>query len=321
MEPVIAEYLIRMELGDPQSFENMAVIPLFSQVNHSPVYLTLHSAMEQKMLTVTEVSSGGSVPQLRVKNDADAAVLLLDGEELAGAKQNRVLNTSILIRKHSEREIPVTCVEQGRWAYDTPQFYEADTMMSHNLRTSKLRAVTKSLESTEDYRSDQGQTWAEISEVHSSTATRSSTGALRDAYRAKADEINKYMDMFKLLPGQRGLLVLINGEVVGFDMLSRGDAYEQIHVKLLKSYTMDAIIGKNAEQKGQPDVEKARAFLDLARACEEKKFKSIGYGYDYRYEGKDVVGSALALRQFVVHTAFSRAVDGHATSTRRGLRY
>jgi len=48
-------------------------------------------------LEVTEVSEGGSVPTLRVVNKGDRAVFLLDSEELVGAKQNRILNTSVLI--------------------------------------------------------------------------------------------------------------------------------------------------------------------------------------------------------------------------------
>ena len=43
---------------------------------------------------ITEVSEGGSVPELRVVNKGDARILVLDGEELRGAKQNRVLNTT-----------------------------------------------------------------------------------------------------------------------------------------------------------------------------------------------------------------------------------
>jgi len=42
------------------------------------------------------------VPELLVINQGERAVLLVDGEELVGAKQNRVLNTSVLVRGKSE---------------------------------------------------------------------------------------------------------------------------------------------------------------------------------------------------------------------------
>jgi len=103
-------------------FNNMGVIPLFTSINESPQYLTLKEALEKRLLTITEVSQSGSVPELKVVNKAKIPVLLLDGEELAGAKQNRVLNTTILLKENSETIIPVSCTEQGRWAYATAAF-------------------------------------------------------------------------------------------------------------------------------------------------------------------------------------------------------
>src|SRR5437867_2464489 len=121
-DPLIAVYLSKLNLGAPQRFKNMTVIPLFSPINHSPDYLTLGEALSRNCLTVTEVSPVGSVPQLKVTNLADVAVLLLDGEELIGAKQNRILNATILLKEKSETIIPVSCTELGRWSYSSPVF-------------------------------------------------------------------------------------------------------------------------------------------------------------------------------------------------------
>src|SRR5207247_7566173 len=89
---LLAGFLSKLNLGAPQRFRNMTIIPLFTPINHSPDYLTLWEAISKSLLTVTEVSQAGSVPQLKVTNAADLPVLLLDGEERIGAKQNRILN-------------------------------------------------------------------------------------------------------------------------------------------------------------------------------------------------------------------------------------
>ena len=52
---------------------------------------------ESPRARVTEVSEAGSVPFIQVANRADRPLLLLDGEELIGAKQNRILNTTVLV--------------------------------------------------------------------------------------------------------------------------------------------------------------------------------------------------------------------------------
>ena len=47
-------------------------------------------------MRITEVSEGGSVPDLRVANLRDLPLLLLDGEQPGGARQDRILNMSVL---------------------------------------------------------------------------------------------------------------------------------------------------------------------------------------------------------------------------------
>src|SRR4030042_597920 len=146
MDLIISDYLTKLEFGevhpvrngtcnptaDKRSiisngvkiFNNMGVFPLFTSINDSPKYLTLKEALEKNLLTITEVSQGGSVPELKVLNRGGIPVLLLDGEELAGAKQNRVLNTTILLKEDSETVIPVSCSAQRRWPYASTPFQD-----------------------------------------------------------------------------------------------------------------------------------------------------------------------------------------------------
>src|SRR5262245_26578294 len=107
MDALITRCLAELEFGEIQQHGNMAVLPLFPKSLPGPEYLTLTQALERRLLRVTELSQAGSVPELKVANEADIPVLILDGEELAGAKQNRVLNTTILLKEKFEMVIPV----------------------------------------------------------------------------------------------------------------------------------------------------------------------------------------------------------------------
>ena len=49
----------------------------------------------------------------------------MDGEELLGAKQNRIVNLTILVAANSELTIPVSCVEAGRWRARSRAFTSA----------------------------------------------------------------------------------------------------------------------------------------------------------------------------------------------------
>ena len=138
MEGHVKDFIMNIESGEMQVHKNLAIVPLYMNGNGGTAYITLKEALEKGTLTVTEVTEGGTVPELKVINKADIAVLLLDGEELAGAKQNRVLNTTVLIAAHSETVIPVSCTEHGRWSYTSSEFRDSDVIMAYNIKLSLI---------------------------------------------------------------------------------------------------------------------------------------------------------------------------------------
>jgi hypothetical protein len=303
MDKDIKKYLSSLDLGELQQFNNMAVFPLMTSLDDSPKYLILKQALDQHVLVIGEVSQEGRVPELKVVNKADTPVLLLDGEELAGAKQNRVLNTSILLKENSETIIPVSCTEQRRWSYKSQEFAESGTVMIPKIRKMKSQTVSDSLHESREFRSDQGTVWTSIDELSEQTGIRSQTAAMKDVYEAKEKELDEYLNTFKCLPGQKGLLTFIDGKVVGFDFLSLDTAYALLHPKLVKSYAMEALLQKTQKTE-KPGAEKGKEFLKDAGRCKEKKYKSVGKGDDHRFEGKQLVGSALKFQKKVIHMAF-----------------
>lgn len=305
MQERIAGRLKDVKLGATQTYRNIAIFPITDGDGGAVNYITLPEALEARLLTVTEVSQGGSVPELKVTNNADTPVLLLDGEELAGAKQNRVLNTSVLVPEKQAIIIPVSCTEQGRWAYASEAFRDSGTVMSHSVRAMKTRSVSESLAADASFRSNQGEVWGGISELQAAAGVQSHTSAMRDVFEAHRGSLDEAIKAFPLVAGQIGILAVISGEVAGFDIVSRSAAYGHLHAKLLKSYVMDALVGK--KKAGAETVaagEAARGFLDRAMRCEEKTFKSVGCGDDYRFKGDRMAGSALVHGDTVIHTAF-----------------
>ena len=84
-----------IQLGRPVEYRGIVIAPLFPRCTPSAEYATLEDALPIG-LRIDEVSEVGVVPELAVANPTDANVLLYDGEELLGAKQNRILNVSVL---------------------------------------------------------------------------------------------------------------------------------------------------------------------------------------------------------------------------------
>ncbi|MBP6964059.1 MAG: hypothetical protein KBC96_06600 [Armatimonadetes bacterium] len=301
-ENIVQDALLKAEIREAQQFENMTVLPLFSDIEQGPAYLTLGEAMEKQFLTVKEIDEGGSVPRLCAVNSGDVPVLLLDGEEMIGAKQNRVVNTTILLDAKSETVIPVSCTEQGRWHYTSERFDESAHLLSRRTRESKLSSVSRSLHAGASFASNQSEIWSEIADMHTAAGVDSPTGAMRDVYERRSADISQYLDAFPCAPGQRGVLVFVNGRVSGLDFLSSEAAYPKLHSKLVKSYAMDALLRNRGPS--MPDLGAAKTFLEAAAASSGSVFDSVGMGKDHRYEGPSVVGSALVCEESVVHMAF-----------------
>jgi hypothetical protein len=308
MELKLKEYLSKIMTGESQQFKNVTVVPLFFAEPAKADYLTLKDALDKKFISVNEVTAGGSVPELMVDVNADVNVLILDGEELQGCKQNRILNTSVLLWGKSRTTVPVSCTERGRWSRTSETFHDSNNVANYSVRMAKQQSVTHSLDSAKGFRSDQQGVWSGISSLGATAKVSSSTGALRDIYESKKADLNEYLRMCQYRPGQCGMLVFVNGEAVGLDIVSRDAAYRVYHEKLLKSYCIDAMY--RAKQDNQePGSAKAKEFLEKIVDCTEStKYKSVGKGTDYRFKGQGFTGACLEVDDEVIHMAFLSTV-------------
>ena len=283
-----------LRLGRRQVHGPLAVFPLdLSADGEGPGYITLHQAIAEGSAVVTEVSEGGSVPDLRIVNKGQRRVLVLDGEELRGAKQNRILNTTILVGKQSSLVVPVSCTEQGRWSYASKEFGESEALAERQVRYAMRDSVNASLADGSGHRSNQGRVWQEVGDLHERHSTPSATSAMRDAYQARKPDLDKVLAAFPLQEGQQGVLVLHGNSVIGLDFVSRAPQYAELHEKLLRSYAFEALVRDGVAG----DRAVADAFLERIADLPGRQFKSPGLGWDVRYEGNGVLGSALTYRR------------------------
>jgi hypothetical protein len=299
---LIKEHLGRMSIGGAMCFKNVCIFPVFSHLEEKTSYLSLPRALKDELLRVTEVGHGGSVPELLVENRSDSPVLMLDGEELMGAKQNRVLNTTVLIKEHSRTEIPVSCTEQGRWSYNSDHFADSGVVMARTARLTKNRFVASSLEEDQSFDSHQGEVWYEIHQMSSKRGVRSETSAMRDVFENSREELESHMQHFSLQDGQKGLIAYINGKIAGMDYVSSASAFADLYQKLLKSYIMDALIEKSKKEKEVP-LETAQNFLSSMADTEGSVHPSVSLGEDHRHKGEKLIASALVHKEELIHLA------------------
>ena len=140
------EFLAGLRTGEPVEFHRLKIMPILVDEDRKLPFVDLDEALKQGFIVITEVSEGGSVPDLHVANKAEADVIILDGEELIGAKQNRIVNTTIVVPATTSITIPVSCVQQRRWNYTSRDFSSSGSVAYASLRRKKYEHVTQSLQ-------------------------------------------------------------------------------------------------------------------------------------------------------------------------------
>lgn len=295
-----------LTLGEAQCFANLHLTPLLAAAPGVAEYLTLAEAQAEGLARVTEVSEAGSVPTLLLENQAEQAVFLLDGEELVGAKQNRILNLSLLAPAHTTLEIPVSCVEQGRWSRRSRELASTERTFFSRGRARKAERVSESLRERNVRESDQVQVWNDISEKMVNMAVSSRTQAVADAYDQFAGSVEDYVAGFHISALQVGACFAINGAIRGLEVFDSSATCRKLLPRLIRSYALDAIEERTQHATATaPDVS---AFIaDIGTAAIDR-FQALGEGEDLRLRSDRVSGGALAARERIVHLcAFAHA--------------
>lgn len=296
----ISETLNKLTIGQIITHQNLTMFALMNGGGVEADYITLDEAMLAGTVQVTEVSEGGSVPELQFVNGGYRAVLLLDGEELVGAKQNRALNLTILVPSKSTIVIPVSCVEQGRWGYRGRDFKTSDKAQFAEGRARKAASVSYCMASGSGRYSDQGDVWDSISEKMSRMEVHSETMAMEDSYESVRPRLNEFIGAFAAQDGQVGALFIINGEVSGLDLFDSHDTIRKLMPKLVGSYAMDALDRDNPTASA-PENGLAEEFLKVIAAAQVSAHEAVGMGTDLRFQSQFVSGGALEVEDRVVH--------------------
>src|SRR4051794_332361 len=277
--------------GTPQHFESLWLVPLFAAGEPRAEYLGLDEAAARG-LVVREIDDAGGGNRLLRENALDLPVLLYEGEELVGAKQNRILDGSTLVPAKARTIVSVSCVERGRWAYRSRSFTPAPRAAYPDLRRAKHEGAA------------QGEVWQSVAAKAARLDAHSPTEAAEEIYVSRAAPLEKFLAALPRQDGQCGAVACVGGRVTCVDWVSRSDAWASLHAKLVRGYALDAI--EQPRRAAFPS--RALALLSLALDRAHRFAAPAGsVGEIRRIEDERVVGTELAVAgEVVALTAFPR---------------
>ena len=286
-----------------QQKDNLAVVQFSTIPNNTLEIVTSTFALKNNLIEVKEISDGGSVNELLVLNHSDKFVFLMDGDILDGAKQNRVLNTSVLLAPESKTKIPVSCVESGRWNYKSKNFQPTDYVAPANLRAKKSVRVAFSLGASQGHKSNQREVWDDVSSYSESLGVTSASSNLSDIFDDSNNPYQKFLDCFSHHPEANGLLFLVNKKPLALDAFNRTDIMQEYFPKLLKGVALD-VYGMKSEAAEMTEAEasfKALDFIDTLELIERMEHPGVALGIEKRFNSETVSGFELNYNNQLVH--------------------
>ena len=316
----LQEALSGLQLGESLSHEGLTVHPLIRASLLGKDYLTLDEALKLNVARVTEVSESGSVPQLLFRNLGDQAVFLLDGEELVGAKQNRVLNITILAPAGKDTVIPVSCVEAGRWHHASADFSSAPRAQYSASRAKKAARVSESLATENVARSDQGEVWDDINVKMCRLRSHSETSAVEKVFEDYEGKLGQYVANLHCVENQVGAVFSVKGQVTGVEFFDKADTCRLLMPKIIRSYALDAIDPAYLPNH-QSGINTPQGLLEVIAGAGFSTHKAVGEGEDLRFDSTpNIAGGALFARDRVVHLCAFVSAEGQRVNDGGGYR-
>lgn len=300
MTPAISDRARIVRFTDPQG-KRVRIVPIVGPSHDNPPYALL-TPQTHATVRVSEVSEAGSVPSLRIENGLDVRVFLMDGQELRGAKQNRILNTDVMVPAGATITIPVSCVESGRWRRTSATF-SPGKHANFAIRSGKSKRVHDNLKSHGHHDADQHAVWADVAQCLDHSDAQSPTMALLAAYEKRDGELREFRRALSLPTDDVGVAAFSDDTLRGIDLFDRHSTLAWFWDSLVDSYALDLLNAPFDVADHKPaglEHEVIRRTLDEAASADWESFASPGEGVDWRLQRQDLTGSALVMEDRVV---------------------
>lgn len=317
------QWLRTVTVGEGMHSNNLTIFPLYWKGEEETVssdsppswgggdtgvgkrvrYRLLADAIEAKLATVEETSESGEVPLLAVRNDGATPILIPEGEILIGAKQNRTVNLTLLVAAKTQMQMPVSCVEAGRWSR-TSRHFEAKAWAHPKLREVKVRSSQMHRRSIGVARSDQGAVWKEVDDHLHALEAPAPTRDVMASYDVAEGRLSEYRERFDMPREACGFLAAKGNEVIGLDLFDSAETLQKLWRRMSDAYFVEAARDDDRCERTPSKV--ANQFLSSVEGRLVPAAKQPQLGFEMELVDEALSGSALWYDGAICHlSAFS----------------
>ncbi len=284
-------------VGQPITRLGISLFPIYLPGNYLPEIATGPNSG-----LVIEEQAASTVPSLQVTNPTNLPILIPEGEQLVGGLQDRVANTSILVAPASRLDIPVSCLEQGRWG-DRRDFGRGRAFTPRRTRRAKNASVSDSVRRNRSRRSDQAAVWNTIDRELTHLGVSSDTRAVRDAEQSLRHDQQRRQTVRRMaqrgpLPNQCGVVVSHGWRVVAIELFGNHDLLVPHWEGIVRSHLMERLTAT-----GEPSKTEARDRIRRFAQAAAVTNPGVGLGTEVHVNDGRTVGQALIYQDAVVYAS------------------
>lgn len=288
------------------AFDNAALVQVSSEPLTSFPFLPAGPAIRSGGLVISELTAMGSVGQLIALNNTADYLLLTDADVLTGAKQNRIVNRSVLLAPSGKTVIEVSCVERLRWNYRSTSFSTPGSVADPGLRSRKAGTFSrKKPEHGMDFPGTQGEVWDHVRASLACEGLRSQTESYEELLHHRLAKAEKAFPASHPEKGCNGLAVLIDGKVISADLFGNEESYRYYFPMLRDAaFTLTFPGAKRKQTDLHEAYYKTLEVLDEFNDAGGKAEKNHpGAGTLHMVESDRLVGFSLMHNAELIHNA------------------
>lgn len=266
--------------------ENCTFVPLQFNDNTNLKLETFGSLLKKKQVEATEIDENGVVNNIKVKNNSPNFLILHDGEIIVGAKQNRTIDKSVILKPRETRNVDVLCVEKGRWSFRNHEFSQHNSKLSPEIRFSK--------ETVKNY-NKQNTVWNEIDKMYTENNQYSNTSDFCE-FKEENSELVIEKIKSKIFNDRYNGILVANNKISFIETFYNSKIYEDQIAKSISTL----LIKNKYDNNQQIELDKYLLRLKDSNWFKENQ-DSLETSYLSNSQGK---GRLIFLNNQIIHLIF-----------------
>lgn len=266
--------------------ENCTFVPLQFNDNTNLKLETFGSLLKKKQVEATEIDENGVVNNIKVKNNSPNFLILHDGEIIVGAKQNRTIDKSVILKSKETRNVDVLCVEKGRWSFRNHEFSQHNSKLSPEIRFSK--------DTVKNY-NKQNTVWNEIDKMYTENNQYSNTSDFCE-FKEENSELVIEKIKSKIFNDRYNGILVANNKISFIETFYNSKIYEDQIAKSISTL----LIKNKYENNQQIELDKYLLRLKDSNWFKENQ-DSLETSYLSNSQGK---GRLIFLNNQIIHLIF-----------------